>query len=82
MVATAFNDSAESLRQHGKSKQRIARADDQVLCALEFIGDGRVAHTRTKVCVPQGLTCRCIDRDEVVRRIARENQIAGGGEHA
>ena len=75
------SDSPESLRQHGKSKQRISGTDHQVLRAVEFKGNGRVAHTRTEVRVPQGPTSRCIDRDDVVRWIARENQIAGGGEH-
>lgn len=41
------------LRQHGETQQRITSAHHEVLNAVEFVGDRRVAHAGTEVRVPQ-----------------------------
>jgi len=66
-AATYILKPRNSLAQHGQAEHRITRAHDQVLCAVEFMSDGSVAHTGTQVCVPQQLTNGCIRGDQRVR---------------
>src|SRR6202030_3690900 len=69
----------KSLAEHGETEQSIARAHDQVLRAVEFISDGRVAQPGAQVSVPQQPTGGGIHGHQVIRWIARENEISGGG---
>ena len=67
---------------HHEREQTVAGADDDVLTTVHLVRDGTVRHTVAETCVPDGIACRGVQRDEILAVAAREEQVAGRGEQA
>src|SRR5215831_10100645 len=63
--------------QHREHEQRVGSGDDQILCAVQFVGDRAIADGSAEVRMPQRFTASSIHSHEIACRISRKNQIAG-----
>src|SRR5947209_2805402 len=69
------------LRQ-SPGENQSSRRREQILATIELVSARRTLHALTQIHVPERFSCLGIERQQVVRIIACEHQIAGGGEDA
>ncbi len=59
------------LSVHHERPERVAGADDEVLAAVHFVGDRSVADGGVEARVPQRVTGRRVQGDDVLRKVRR-----------
>src|SRR5580765_5107337 len=60
----------------------IAGGNDEVLNAIELVGDGRVAHARTQFGMPQYRSVFRVERDQIGCAVTCKQEVARGAEQS
>src|SRR5262249_31979828 len=68
--------------QLDESKQRVAGSNDDVLHAIKFKRDRTVADAVAKIGMPQRVAGSRIQRNKIIRRIARKHEIPSRAQYA